>query len=164
MFLIRLALGLTVTLFLASALSLKKESDRRVAPDFELKDAQGHAVRLSDYRGKVVLIDFWATWCSPCRAETPWLIELSNKYKDQGLAVVGVSMDDNWAVVKPFIAKTGITYPVILGDQSLTAGYGRLRDLPVACFVDRHQRLAAVHVGTGTKKQSEENIKALLKT
>jgi thiol-disulfide isomerase/thioredoxin len=164
MFLIRFALGLTLTLFLASALSLKKESDRRAAPDFELKDAQGHAVRLSDYQGRVVLIDFWATWCGPCRAETPWLIELSNKYKDQGLVVVGISMDDNWAVVKPFLAKAGVTYPVVLGNQSLTAGYGRLEDLPVAYFVDRHQRLAAVHIGAGKQKQFEENIKALLKT
>jgi thiol-disulfide isomerase/thioredoxin len=159
----RLVLCLTVTLCLASALTLKKEDDRKPAPDFALKDAEGHAVRLSDYKGKVVLIDFWATWCGPCKAETPWLIELSEKYKEQGLVVLGVSMDDDWPPVKAYAAKKGIAYPILLGDKSLTPGYGKLDALPVAYFLDREQRVAAIHTGAGNRRQFEESIKTLLK-
>jgi peroxiredoxin len=77
------------------AATLKPDKDRRTAPDFALKDADGRTVRLSDYRGKVVLLDFWATWCDPCRYEIPWFMDMERKRKDRGFAVLGVSMDDD---------------------------------------------------------------------
>ncbi len=119
-------------------------------------------VHLSDSKGKVVLLDFWATWCGPCRTETPWLIELSQKYKDQGLAVIGVSMDDNWTPVRPYIAKANVPYTILLGNDSLSASYGKLDALPVAYFLDRQGRIAATHVSAGSRKQFERIIEGLL--
>src|SRR5690349_7612651 len=85
--------------------SVKDEGKRENAPDFALKDVDGKTVHLSGYRGKVVLLDFWATWCGPCKLEIPWFMEFERKYKDRGFAVLGVSMDDDgWQSVKPFIA------------------------------------------------------------
>ena len=89
---------------LVRAASVKPEDKRHEAPDFALKDADGKTVHLTDYRGKVVLLDFWATWCPPCKLEIPWLIDIERKNKDRGFAVLGVSMDDEgWEVVKPFM-------------------------------------------------------------
>ena len=88
----------------SAGITLKKEGERKRAPDFELKDGEGKTVRLSDYAGKVVLLDFWATWCAPCRGSIPWMNELSATYGSAGLAVVGISMDeDGWQAVKPFM-------------------------------------------------------------
>src|SRR5712671_2004016 len=87
-----------------AASTVKAEADRRPAPDFALKDADGKTVHLSDYKGKVVLLDFWATWCAPCKIEIPWFMEFEQQLKDRGFAVVGVSMDeDGWGVVKPYL-------------------------------------------------------------
>ena len=88
--------------------SLKAEKDRKFAPEFNLKDADGKVVRLSDYRGKVVLLNFWATWCAPCRLEIPWFMEFEQQNKNRGFAVVGISMDEEgWSVVRPFLANWG---------------------------------------------------------
>jgi len=147
----------------ASAISLKKEASRKRAPDFELKDAGGRVVRLSDYAGKVVLLDFWATWCGPCRGAIPWLIELSEKYKADGLAVIGVSMDEEgWSAVKPFMEKMKITYPILLGNKRVAYLYGGVESLPLAFFVDRNQRVAAIHPGEASRKDYEKTIRALL--
>ena len=95
--------------------------ERKAAPDFSREDATGAQLRLSQYRGKVVLLDFWATWCTGCKQEMPWYMEFADKYKADGLAVIGVSMDDEgWKVVKPFLAeKMKLNYPVIVGDAKL---------------------------------------------
>ena len=92
---------------------VKPDKDRHQAPDFALKDVNGKTVRLSDYRGKVVLLDFWATWCSPCQIEIPWFVDLERKNKDKGFAVLGVSMDDDgWEAVKPFLSQLGVNYQI----------------------------------------------------
>jgi thiol-disulfide isomerase/thioredoxin len=155
-------LVLITTAALCGAASFKKPGDRKPAPDFALPNASGQTVHLSDSKGKVVLLDFWATWCAPCRSETPWLIALSQKYKNQGLAIVGVSMDDNWTPVKPYIARASVSYTILLGNNSLSASFGKLDALPVAYFLDRQGHIAVKHVGAGSRKQFEQIIQGLL--
>jgi len=154
--------ALLIAAALCNGAAVKKPADRKPAPDFTLPNASGGMVHLSDSKGKVVLLDFWATWCGPCRTETPWLIELSQKYKDRGLAVIGVSMDDSWTPVKPYIAKANVPYTILLGNDSLTPSFGKLDALPVAYFLDRQGRVAATHVGAGSRKQFERIIEGLL--
>jgi peroxiredoxin len=148
----------------AAAITLKKTAERKRAPDFELKDRNGKIVRLSDYAGKVILLDFWATWCGPCKSSIPWFNELYNKYGPEGLVVLGISMDeDGWTAVKPFMEKLPITYPVLLGNKRVAYLYGEVDSLPLAFFVDRNQRVAAIHLGAPSKKDFEKTIKALLR-
>lgn len=147
----------------AAAISLQKEAQRKRAPDFELQDAQGNTVRLSAYKGKVVLLDFWATWCTPCKASMPWMNELSKKYAGDGLVVIGVSMDrEGWQVIKPFTEKLQITYPILLGTPRVAYLYGDVDSLPLAFFVDRSQRVAAIHLGAASRKDFEKTIRLLL--
>jgi len=145
------------------AASVKPDSERHVAPDFALKDADGKVVRLSDYKGKVVLLDFWATYCGPCKIEIPWFMDLQRKHKDQGFSVVGVSMDDDgWDAVKPFINELGINYRVVLGNDSTADAYGGIEALPTTFLIDRDGRIASVHVGLTSKRDFENGIEKLL--
>src|SRR6202166_3640039 len=90
------------------------------APDFTLKDSAGSPVKLSAYKGKVVLLDFWATWCTGCKVEIPWYVEFQQKYKSRGLASIGVAMDEEgWTLVRPYLAQHPISYPVVIGDLNL---------------------------------------------
>lgn len=146
-----------------SAITLKKETDRKKAPDFELKDSQGQVVRLSDYAGRVILLDFWATWCVPCKSSMPWFDELSKKYQVAGLTVLGVSIDsEGWDAVKPFLDKIRITYPIVVATQRVTYLYGDVDTVPLAFFIDRNQRVAAIHLGEASRKEFENTIKVLL--
>src|SRR5579871_5698894 len=127
---------------------VKDEAKRQKAPEFALKDADGKTVKLSDYRGKVVLLDFWATWCGPCKVEIPWFMEFEKKYKDRGFAVLGVSMDDDgWQAVKPFIQDLQVNYRIVLGDERTGDQYGGIEALPTAFLIDRTGRVATTHVG-----------------
>ncbi|MFN0106062.1 MAG: TlpA family protein disulfide reductase [Bryobacteraceae bacterium] len=147
----------------AGSIKLKKDAERKHAPVFQLKNAEGKTVQLSDFAGRVVLLDFWATWCAPCKSSISWMIELSEKYRSAGLTVVGISMDeDGWAVVGPFMDELKINYPILLGDKRVAYLYGDVEALPVAFFVDRNQRVAAIHAGPATLKEFEKTIKALL--
>lgn len=144
--------------------AVKDDKDRKGAPDFVLKDAEGKAVRLSDFRGKVVLLDFWATWCGPCQVEIPWFIEFQRKHKSDGLEVIGVSMDDDgWASVKPFLAEKHVNYRVLIGDEKTGDQYGGVEALPTTFLIDRAGRIASVHVGLAGKKDFEDAIETLLK-
>ena len=148
-----------------SAAAEKKESgDRKIAPDFTLSDANGQSVKLSDYRGKVVLLDFWATWCGPCQIEIPWFIEFEQQYKSKGLEVVGVSMDeDGWKAVKPYIAEHKLNYRILLGDETVGALYGGLDALPTTFLLDREGRFAfSQHVGLTAKNEFLSEIQTLL--
>jgi len=142
----------------AHAASVKPDKDRKVAPDFTLKDASGASVKLSDYKGKVVILDFWATWCGPCKIEIPWFMEFEQEYKDRGFAVVGVSMDeDGWAAVKPYIEARKINYRILLGNDHVGDLYGGVDSLPTTFLIDRTGRIAAVHVGLEMGKDGFKN-------
>ncbi len=142
---------------------LKETAQRKQAPDFALKDAGGKVVHLADYRGKVVVLDFWATWCNPCVVEIPWFQEFQRKYKDRGFAVLGVSMDDDgWKVINPFVREKKINYRIVLGDDKTGDQYGGLEALPTTFVIDRNGRIAAVHVGLTGKKDFEDAIEKLL--
>lgn len=147
----------------ADAASHKLSSDRKPAPDFALKDADGKDVKLSDYRGKVVLLNFWATWCGPCQLEIPWFIDFQKQYQSQGLEIIGVSMDDEgWPVIKPFVASHKMNYRVLLGNDSVTQLYGGVDSLPTTFLIDRQGRVAKVHVGLAGRNEYLDEIKSLL--
>ena len=135
-----------------------------LAPDFTVKDSAGADLRLSSYRGKVVLLNFWATWCAPCKAEIPWFTEFERSYGDRGFAVIGVSMDEGgWQPVKPYVEAAKINYRVAIGDEKLAHTYGGLESLPETLLIDRKGRIAARHVGLVSKGDYEREIVRLLK-
>ena len=143
---------------------VKPDKDRHQAPDFALKDVNGQTVRLSDYRGKVVLLDFWATWCSPCQIEIPWFMDLERRNKDKGFAVLGVSMDDDgWESVKPFLSQLGVNYRVVIGDSETAQLYGGVDALPTTFLIDRGGKIAAVHVGLADRRDFEDGVEQLLR-
>ena len=145
------------------AASLKPDGQRHEAPDFALKDADGKTVHLSEYRGKVVLLDFWATWCDPCRLEIPWFIDLQRKNKDKGFEVLGVSMDEEgWEVVKPFMRSVGMNYRVVIGNDETTQMYGGVDSLPSTFLIDRQGKIAAIHIGLASRKVFEDGVEELL--
>jgi cytochrome c biogenesis protein CcmG/thiol:disulfide interchange protein DsbE len=143
---------------------IKPDQERKTAPGFTLKDADGKSVSLSDYRGKVVLLDFWATWCGPCKLEIPWFEDLQRKDKDRGFAVLGVSMDDDgWDAVKPFLKRLGVNYRVLMGDDMTAQLYGGVESLPTTFLIDRAGRIAAVYVGLGERKDFDNGVEELLR-
>ena len=139
-------------------------ADRHAAPQFALPEAGGKQAKLSDYRGKAVLLNFWATWCGPCKLEIPWFMDFQKKYQNQGLAVLGVSMDeDGWKVVTPYVQKIGMNYPVLLGNEAVAKLYGGVDGLPTTFLIDRNGKIAAMHTGIVSKSTYEEEILELLK-
>jgi peroxiredoxin len=143
----------------------KAIQDRKPAPDFMLTDAKGALIKLSDYKGRVVLLNFWATWCGPCKIEIPWFVEFQNKYKDRGLAVLGVSMDeDGWQTVRPFIAAQNMNYRVAIGTDQVTRRYGGIASLPTTFIIDQEGKIAAVHIGLVSKTNYAREILDLLAT
>ena len=142
---------------------LKAERTRNEAADFTLEDANGQTMKLSDLRGKVVLLNFWATWCVPCKIEIPWFVEMEREFKDQGFAVVGVSMDeDGWTAVKPFMADMKVNYRMVLGTEEMAQLYGGVQALPTTYMLDRNGKVASVHMGIVSRNVFEEEIRALL--
>jgi peroxiredoxin len=148
-----------------NAQSVSSEKDRKPAPNFELKDVNGKVIRLSDYKGKAVMLDFWATWCGPCQIEIPWFMDFERKYRDQGLVVIGVAMDDDgWKSVKPFMEQMKINYRIVMGDDHTADLYGGLEALPTTVLVDRDGRVASMHVGLAGKQEFQDAIEKLLET
>jgi len=141
---------------------LQPAKERKAAPGFALKDASGRTVNLKDYRGRVVLLDFWATWCGGCKEELPWFSEFQRAYGAKGLAVIGVSLDDDgWSIVKPFLADTKVPYEILLGDQVIAQHY-RIGAMPDTFLIDRKGRIAVAYAGLVDKDDVEKNIQAIL--
>jgi len=135
----------------------------KLAPEFSLKDVNGTEKKLSDFRGSVVIIDFWATWCPPCREEIPHFVELYNQYKDQGLEIIGVSMDQSPERIIPgFIEKNNINYTILFGEDKVYDLYGGINAIPTTFIVDKEGNLVRKYVGYREKGVFEQDIKELL--
>lgn len=142
--------------------NLKPPSARSLAPDFKLEDANGKDVKLSDLKGKVVLVNFWATWCEGCQVEIPWFVEFQKEYASRGLVIVGISLDDDgWKSVKPWIKEKKVNYPIVIGNEGLGKQYG-LGGMPLTALVDREGRIADVHQGIVEKAATQQKIRDLL--
>lgn len=143
------------------------------APPFTLEDLSGNKISLANYKGKALLINFWATWCGPCKVETPWLIELRNQYAAQGFEILGISMDDidrddpaklsgDKKEIAAFVERMHMPYPVLIDGDSISKPYGGLDDLPTTYFVDRNGIVVASQLGLASKNEIEANIKKAL--
>ena len=136
------------------------------APDFELKSTDGKTVRLSDYRGKAVLLNFWATWCPPCKIEMPWFVDLQKQYGSQGLVVIGVAMDDDAekdaAKIGAFAKEMNLNYVVLLGNDKVGDTYGGVEGLPTTFYIGRDGRILNAVSGLVSHSEIEQNIKKAL--
>jgi peroxiredoxin len=147
----------------AATYTLAPAVDRPAAPDFTLSDANGAPIALSAFRGKVVLLDVWATWCTGCKVEIPWYMQFTKKYKKRGLASIGVAMDDEgWNAVTPYLKQKPINYPIVVGDQHFATIYN-VTSLPMTLLIDRRGRVADAHVGMVDRSAWEDEIRALLR-
>ena len=151
----------------------KNPLENRQAPAFTLKDTNGKKVSLSDYKGKAVVLDFWATWCAPCKIEIPWLQKLHDQYASQGLVVLGISEDDldledkaalfkQKQEIAESASKLGITYPVLFDDANVAKPYGGVDALPTTFYVDRSGKVVAATIGLVDRDEIEANIKKAL--
>ncbi len=139
-------------------------SQLKLAPEWALYDLEGKIVRSSDLQGKVVLVDFWATWCGPCKRSIPHLIKLHEEYADLGVVVLGVSLDraDPEKVVKPFVALNNINYQILMGNMKIQQDFGGVRGIPTAFIISQDGKIYRKLVGLRPKEHYEEPIKALL--
>ena len=143
--------------------NIKPGATRQVAPKFELKDSNGKVVTPEEYKGRVLLLNFWATWCVPCKAEIPWFQEFDTKLKDKGFAVLGVSMDEEgWDAVKPYVAEKKIAYRMVIGTEEVSTRYGGIDSLPTTFIIDREGKIAAIHSGLVSKATYQKEIEDLL--
>lgn len=137
-------------------------NERKAFPAFSLTDASGKPTSLDQYRGKVVLLDFWATWCGGCKQEIPFFVEFNKQYAARGLAVVGVSLDDGWKVLKPWLEAHPIPYRIVLGNDNTAKQFG-IEGMPDTFLIDQQGRIAAAYrAGVVDKADMETNIKTLL--
>lgn len=134
------------------------------APEFALRDLAGHPVSLADYRGKAVLINFWATWCTPCKVEMPWFVALQQKYASQGFTILGIDKDypEDLPKVPGFARKMNLNYPVLYGNAMTYAEYGCCDYLPTSYYVDRAGTVRIATVGLGERDTVETYIRRLL--
>jgi cytochrome c biogenesis protein CcmG, thiol:disulfide interchange protein DsbE len=137
-------------------------AELRPAPDFSLTDLAGNKLRLSDYHGRVVLLDFWATWCDPCKREIPHFVDMQSRYGPQGLQVIGISMDDDEKLAREFQGQFKMNYPVAMGSAQLASQYGGILGLPITFVIDRSGGIVSRHVGATDPSVFDEEIRRLL--
>ena len=136
---------------------------RPAAPDWQLRDVNGKPVNLAEFKGRLVVLNFWATWCPPCRQEIPGLVALQRKYQDKGLVIIGVSLDQRGpGVVKPFIGRFGVNYPVVMGNEQIVSDYGGVEAIPTTFIIDRQGKVVTVHQGVTDNATFEAEIRSLL--
>jgi thiol-disulfide isomerase/thioredoxin len=133
------------------------------APEFSLQSLEGQTVRLADFRGKAVLLNFWATWCQPCKIEMPWLEQMQQQYGPQGLQIVGIAMDDaSKEDIAKFAKQMGVNYPILLGKESVGDAYGGVQFLPSTFFIDRNGKFVDRVFGLKSRSEIEDDIKLSL--
>lgn len=134
------------------------------APSWKLKDTAGKEVSSAEFKGKVVVLDFWATWCPPCRAEIPGYIALQKKYADKGVVIIGVSVDEQGAAaVVPFAKAQGINYRMLLANDDAVAAFGNIQAIPTTFVIDRDGNIRAKHVGYASQDEFDAQLQELLK-
>ena len=135
----------------------------KVAPDFALQSLDGKTLHLSDFRGKAILLNFWATWCEPCKIEMPWIVDLQKQYASQGLQVVGVAMDDAGPnEIAKFTQQMGVNYPVVIGKDEVADSYGGLPFLPTTFYIGRDGKIVDKVLGIKGRGEIEDDIKKAL--
>jgi thiol-disulfide isomerase/thioredoxin len=135
----------------------------KVAPDFTLQSLEGKPIHLSDFRGKAILLNFWATWCEPCKIEMPWIVDLQKQYASQGLQVVGVAMDDVGPdEIAKFTKQMGVNYPVVIGKDEVADSYGGLPFLPTTFYIGRDGKIVDKVFGIKGRGEIEDDIKKAL--
>ena len=150
----------TLFLFLTSSTFLAQQMK---APYFSLKTSDGKTIELAKLKGKAVVLNFWATWCPPCKREIPDLIQIYNKYEKKGFVIIGISIDqEGWDVVKPFIEKAKIPYPIVLADKNIIKDYGNFDGIPATFFIDSNGMIVDQQIGMLTKEIFETGVKAIL--
>jgi peroxiredoxin len=158
--------ALTLATLLIVGCTKKEDSNKpsgSPAPRFSLKNLQGNTIRLADLKGKVVLLNFFATWCAPCREEIPDLVRLYNKFKDKGFEIVGIGLDiDGAAALGPFAKQFRIPYPILLGTREVVMDYGEIKGVPTSFFIDRNGYIAEQFIGVRPAHVLEKTIAELL--
>jgi peroxiredoxin len=141
------------------------DADAKPAPlDYTLRDVGGEEVDLASLKGNVILLNFWATWCGPCKIEIPWFVEFQETYGDKGLVVLGLSVDDTPEQMRPFIAEYQVNYPMLvgLGREDFQEAYGPVWGLPITFMIDREGTICRKHIGIATKEEFEKDLADLL--
>lgn len=171
LFIVLLFTGLAAFYFMKSQGSKQADSHARDsnghppvnAPDFNLSNTSGKNISLSDFRGKVLVINFFATWCPPCKDEIPGFVNVYNRLKDHGFAIIGISLDSDTRDELPgFIKKYGITYPIVLGNREIAARYGKVQTIPATFLVDRKGMITDAFIGVIEENNLEDMVKKLL--
>lgn len=157
-----IASSAVIIFFVAGLFTIGTSSvEAQTAPDFTLTDVNGDQVSLSDFSGKVIVLNFWATWCGPCRMEIPDFVDLQNKYEDD-LVIIGVSLDkDGPRAVEPFVKEYKINYPIIYGSGQVVQDYGGIRGIPTTFIIDRDFNIQRKYVGYRDRSIFENDILTL---
>ena len=159
---VAVALCIAVLASSSGLASVTPAKARKKTPAFTLKDVNGRPVRLSDYKGKVVVLDFWATWCTGCKVEIPWFMEFQTKFKSEGLETIGVAMDEEgWDKVRPYVNEHPFNYPIVAGDAAMAKKF-KIAGLPLTILIDRNGRIVDTHAGVVEKDAWEQEVRALL--
>ena len=175
--LVLIFVAMVISLMLVYGIHTARRSPSRIsasngtgttAPDFTLDTLEGKPVRLSDFRGKAVLLNFWATWCEPCKVEMPWFVEMQKQYAAEGLQVIGISMDDDGPEgVAKFAKEMAVDYPILLGKQaerdSVASLYGGVQFLPETFYIDRQGKIVDKTFGLKGRGEIEDSIKRALR-